>query len=57
VRTLIFALVVAWCAFEIIVGIASIGKERQPITPLLAVIILIIYGALIAGISYLWHVG
>ena len=48
-----FGLLIGWVAFSALLTVASIGRERNPIDPFAAVVMLVISAAFIAGLFYI----
>lgn len=52
-KALVFALMVVWFAFGALMLVGSIGKQRKPVEPAVAVVGLLLYALQIAGVWYL----
>ena len=53
-RNAVFILLAIWVALSALLTIAAIGKPREPITPGVAVAVVITSMLMITGFSYLW---
>ena len=51
-KATVFGLLIGWVVFNALATVEAIGRERKPVDPFTAVIVLVISAAFIAGLFY-----